>query len=701
MMLEELREVSASTNETIDWLGDAKALDLRLQLAQPTSSRPPLQVHAMRSELAGLELRLGNELEAIEQLKECLSIVDRVRNATPGDEVERLANELDFMLGVAHLRLGETQNCCDRNTPDSCIVPIRGGGIHSSALGSTEAIRWFGRVLQHAPERSALWLRAVWLFNIAHMTLGQYPNQVPDQWRMPGQAFESGVVFPSFTNVAHSKGLDTFSLAGGAIADDFNGDGQPDLIVSNFDTRGQIHFFLNEQPDFVDCTKNAGLIGLLGGLNLMHADYDNDGFLDVLVLRGGWFQAGGRHPNSLLHNNGDGTFTDVAFSANLRSRAPTQTASWADYDNDGDLDLYIGNETTRSVPIYSQLFRNEGDGTFTDVAKQAGLLNNRFAKAVVWGDYDNDRLPDLYVSNFGEPNRLYHNQGNGTFVDVAHESGVTGPLRSFPAWFWDVDNDGVLDLYVSSYADDVAWLAAYYLKVSPLDAPYDIEPSTLYKGSGSGSFTNVSERYQLTAPTAPMGSNFGDLDNDGFLDFYLGTGEPEYRNLMPNVMYHNQQGERFSDVTMPGRFGHLQKGHAVAFADLDRDGDQDVFEQMGGAFPGDGFFDVLFENPGFGNNWIDISVVGRQSNRAGIGVRLHLQVMQGGSLRSIYKHVNSGGSFGGNPFGQSIGLGKAERVESLEVFWPTTGETQTFNDLAALQAIRIVEGQARYLRLPK
>ena len=324
-MLEELREISATTNETIGWLGDAKAIDLRRQLAQTDSSRSPPQEYAMRSELADLELRLGNELEAIKQLEACQTPLDQMREA--GEEVEWLANDLDFMRGVAHLRLGETQNCCNRNSPDSCIVPIRGEGIHSNAYGSSEAIHWFERVLRHAPERSILWLRALWLYNIAHMTLGQYPEQVAAEWQVPAQAFESGVSFPSFTNIAQSKGLDTFSLAGGAIADDFNGDCQPDLIVSSLDTHGQIRYFTNHHGEFVDSTKNAGLTGLFGGLNLVQADYNNDGFLDVFVLRGGWFQAGGRHPNSLLHNNGDGTFTDITFAANLESRAPTRRST--------------------------------------------------------------------------------------------------------------------------------------------------------------------------------------------------------------------------------------------------------------------------------------------------------------------------------------------------------------------------------------
>ena len=701
LMVEELREISVSTGETIDWLGDAKALALRRQLAETQQWQSLPQQYAVQSELAGLELRLGNEREAIELLLQCQQLVDQTLKETPDERMAQLANDLDFKLGVAHLRLAETQNCVNRNTLDSCLVPIRGGGIHVDLDGSTGAIHWFERVLRKAPEKSAIWLRALWLYNIAHMTLGQYPDEIPKEWRVPQRAFEPKGGFPSFTNISQRKGLDTFSLAGGAIVDDFNGDCQLDIVVSNYDTYGQMHFFENEQGEFIDSTKQAGLTGLLGGLNLVQTDYDNDGFLDLFVLRGGWFQSGGRHPNSLLHNNGDGTFTDVTFSANLQSRAPTQTASWADYDNDGDLDLYIGNETTRSVPIYSLLYRNNADGTFTDVADQAGVLNNRFAKAVVWGDYDNDRLPDIYVSNFGQSNRLYRNRGDGTFVDVAQQLGVTGPRRSFPAWFWDFNNDGALDLYVSSYADDIVWLAAHFLEVLPHDAGYEIEPPALYKGNSSGGFTHVSERYQLTAPTAPMGSNFGDLDNDGYLDFYLGTGEPEYQNLMPNVMYHNQQGESFADVTMAGRFGHVQKGHGVSFADLDHDGDQDVFEQLGGAYPGDGFYDALFENPGFGNNWIVISLVGRHSNRAALGARLQLRVKQGDSLRSIYKHVNSGGSFGANPLGQSIGLGNAEQVESLEIFWPSSGKTQVLRDLSVNQAIRVVEGQERYVELPR
>jgi hypothetical protein len=196
-----------------------------------------------------------------------------------------------------------------------------------------------------------------------------------------------------------------------------------------------------------------------------------------------------------------------------------------------------------------------------------------------------------------------------------------------------------------------------------------------------------------------MGANFGDLNNDGWLDFYLGTGDPDLKNLMPNLMYLNRGGQRFVDVTFAGGFGNLQKGHGVAFADLDNDGDQDIFEKMGGAYPADKYHDLLFENPGFGNHWIAVQAVGVTSNRSAIGARVRVDIIEGGRPRTIYKTVNSGGTFGCNPLRQSIGLGQASKIERLEVFWPTTGKTQVVTP--PLDGfIRIIEGQPGYSILP-
>ena len=191
------------------------------------------------------------------------------------------------------------------------------------------------------------------------------------------------------------------------------------------------------------------------------------------------------------------------------------------------------------------------------------------------------------VSNMGTENRLYRNNRDGSFTDVASKLGVTRPIVGFPAWFWNYDNDGALDLFVAAYGTvnrpDVADVAASYLNMR-----HRADLMRLYRGTGQGEFVDVTAEQRVTRVTLAMGANFGDLDYDGFPDFFLGTGYPLYEGVVPNVMYHNRRGGG-TDVTTAGGFGHLQKGHGVVFADLDNDGDQDVFEQIGGAYPGDAF----------------------------------------------------------------------------------------------------------------
>ena len=712
-MLQALKELKGRVPDRDPVLGDFRARHLRAELEALESGRkkagffPEVTRWRLHFDLGREELQLGNEQRALEHSGAAFNLLPQVEKLLRAD----LPIRLRFQLGVSHLRVGETQNCCLRANPDSCILPIREGGIHTEPEGSRQAIRYFTQVLERSASDSIAYLESRWLLNIAHMTLGSYPEGVPRAFLIPPGTFESDASFPRFHNIAADLGLDTFNLAGGACADDFNNDGYLDLVVSTWDPAEQMRFFVNNgDGSFADRTREAGLTGLLGGINLLQADYDNDGHLDLLVLRGGWLGDSDRHPNSLLRNNGDGTFTDVTFLAGLGEvHYPTQTASWADFDNDGHLDLYVGNEATRRgiflpqrlgeveddrLPFPCQLFRNNGDGSFTDVARQAGVANNRWTKGVIWADYDGDRYPDLYVSNFWEPNRLYRNNRDGTFTDVAGRLGVTGPMASFPAWFWDFDNDGTQDLYVSAYMTEVADLAS-----ASLGLPFETELPRLYRGDGSGGFEEVSRQLHLDRPSAPMGSNFGDLDNDGFLDFYLGTGTPDYHDLMPNLMYRNLEGKRFADVSIAGGFAHLQKGHGVVFADFDHDGDQDIFEQMGGSYAGDKYADALYENPGFGNRWIAVHLVGTRSNRSAVGARIRLEVEDEGKARSVFKTVNSGGTFGANPLRQTIGLGRASKVLRLEVFWPTSGETQVFRDVPMDRFIRIVEGENRYRRL--
>ncbi|MDG2130047.1 MAG: CRTAC1 family protein [Fuerstiella sp.] len=682
-MLTLLREVQRRTADENPYLGDAELRQVTQRLQDNIDTLQRSQLHWQRGNSA---LRLGRNIEAIEAFQNFYNILPDLREHVTAEVLEKYRRETLLKLSVSHLRIGEVENCVNCRTGESCILPIQGQGIHVRKEGSKKAIEYLELLLQRAPDDHI----ARWLLNVAHMTLGTYPDGVPPDVRITPDLFRSKQNFPRFADVAAELGLDTFSLAGGVVCDDFNGDGLLDIIVSDWDPSVELRYFRNERDgSFSDRSQEAGFGGMLGGLNLKQADYDNDGDLDLLVLRGGWMGKKSAHPNSLLRNNGQGSFRDVTISAGLADyQCPTQTAEWADYDNDGDLDLYVGNE---DVP--SQLFRNNGKGVFSEVAQSAGVANYGYAKGVAWGDYDNDRFPDLYVSNLGGQNRLYHNNRNGTFTDVASECGVAGPIASFPVWSWDFNNDGAIDFYVSAYDLDngIAGFVSDFL-----DLPHKAQVDHLYQGDSNGGFRNVAAEQGVARVTLPMGSNFGDLNADGFPDYYLGTGYQDYEALMPNRMFLNDGGTGFTDISIAGGFSHLQKGHAVSFADFDNDGDQDVFIVMGGAFAGDGFSNALFKNPGFGNNWITIDLIGTTSNRCAIGARIHLKIQDDGEQRSIYKWVNSGGSFGGNPLRRNIGVGKATRIDLLEVYWPASDQVQRFHDVSVGQRIEITEGEDRY-----
>jgi tetratricopeptide (TPR) repeat protein len=620
------------------------------------------------------QLWLGECRPAINHLEDAFRIVQSDRNKRPDS---RWGKTL-FQLALANLRLGEMENCVHCNNGDSCLLPIRAAGIHAQQEGSQAAIKHFTQFLNENPAHS----EARWMLNIAYMTIGGYPDQVPSQWRISPDHFQSVDSFPKFANIASDRSVDLVNLSGGMTLEDFDGDGDLDMMTSSWNLSDPIHFFRNEQGKFIESSEQAGLVGITGGLNMIHADYDNDGDNDVLVLRGAWMEQSGDIPNSLLQNDGKGNFRDVTFESGLGDKHhPTQTACWLDYDNDGDLDLYIGNER---VPC--ELFQNDGKGHFVNVAKLAGVENGGFTKGVVSEDVNNDNYPDIYVSNQGEPNLLLINNRDGTFTDVAEVRNVADPLMSFATWFWDFDQDGHLDLYVTSYSYGPTFVDQNYLGIASRE-----EPNMLYRGDGQGGFVNVAEEQKLTKLAQPMGANFGDLDNDGYPDFYLGTGFPGYEALMPNLMFWNQRGKGFMDVTIPGGFGHLQKGHAISFADFDNDGDQDVFAEMGGAFPGDAAANCLFENPGFENSWITIKLTGTQSNRSAIGARIEAEIYDGENLRTVHKRVGSGGSFGSNPLRQEIGLGQAKKIERLTVYWPTSSQSQTMVDVPVGKIIEITE----------
>src|SRR5687768_3048250 len=221
----------------------------------------------------------------------------------------------------------------------------------------------------------------------------------------------------------------------------------------------------------------------------------------------------------------------------------------------------------------------------------------------------------------------------------------------------------------------------------------------LYRNTGGG-FEDVTRAAGLDRVVPAMGANFGDLDEDGFPDFYLGTGAPSYAALVPNVMLRNRGDGTFVDVTTATGTGHLQKGHGVAFADLDDDGDQDVYANIGGFVPGDAYHKALFRNPGHGNRWLRVRLVGAKANRSAIGAKLRLAVIGADGRESVrYREVSSGGSFGASPLEQHVGLGKAARVKSLEVEWPGSRLRQPFRDVPLDTRIVVREGVEKVERL--
>ena len=690
-LAEFLRIADRITNSTNPYLGTLQVPQIRRALAAPgLTVREECRLHA---DLSSQLLRLGDFREAIAEIETAIDLARPVPDLEPV-----IWTILHYRRVLALLRQAGDLNCVLRYNRDTCIFPLGGGGIHVEKTPAQEARNSLLAALEMDPDR----LSFLWLINFVSMAIGDYPEGVPERYLIPPSAFESSYDVGRFMDIAPRLGMHTFNLCGGAIAEDFDGDGFLDIVTSTFDPQGPLTYYHSSGDGrFEDYSAASGLDQQLGGLNCVGADYDSDGDTDILVLRGAWLFDDGRIRNSLVRNNGDGTFTDVTWKAGMAEPPmPTQAAAWGDYDSDGDLDLFIGNESRLETLNHdgdypSQLFRSNGDGTFTDIAREAGVENDRYCKGVTAGDYDNDGDLDIYASNVGK-NRLYRNDGNWTFTDVAEELKMTAPDgRSFAPWFFDYDNDGWLDLFVAAFQANIGDIAADYL-----GRPHSGLPPCLYHNEGNGRFTNIAQEVGIAHPYLPMGANFGDLDNDGYLDMYLTTGDPNYQTITPNVMLRNDAGRRFQNVTTSGGFGHLQKGHGVAFADIDNDGDQDIYHQLGGFFPGDRFHNVLFHNPGHGNRFLVIRLFGTATNRPGYGARIRVMVATPQGSTTYHRAVGSVSSFGGSPTRQEIGLGKATSIERIEIDWPISRTTEVITDVPLDSMIGITEGEPGFELLP-
>jgi hypothetical protein len=536
----------------------------------------------------------------------------------------------------------------------------------------------------------------------------------------------------SFINVARESGLNVKTIYGGEHKNkyllettgcgvafyDYDNDGWLDIfLVNGWRLEGfpsghepTSHLFKNNRDGtFTDVTAKAGLGHSGWGQGVCIGDYDNDGFEDLFVTYFG--------KNVLYHNNGDGTFTDVSEKAGVGGSGKRWNTGCAfvDYDRDGKLDLFVANYidldlATAPVPesgpcLYKSvmvacgppglkggkniLYHNKGDGTFIDVSEVSGILqaNGTFGLGVLTGDFDNDGWPDIYVANDSTASALYQNKKNGKFVDIAMESGCAlspdgKPQAGMGVSAADYDMDGNLDIVKTNFAGDT--------------------PS-LYHNLGDGSFEDTTFTAGLGAHTQYLGwgCGFFDMDNDGWPDILICNGHvyPEVEQLKTEagypqrkLLYRNLRNGRFEDVSMqagPGISAPVAS-RGCAFGDFDNDGDLDIVVNPVNDFP-----QLLRCDLQPGNNWIKVRTIGTKSNRSGIGARLRCVTQTGGETKPHQQidEVRSGGSyFSQNDLRIHFGLGKADRVQSLEIRWPS-GQVDTLKDVKPNQLIFVKEGE--------
>jgi tetratricopeptide (TPR) repeat protein len=580
---------------------------------------------------------------------------------------------------VAHL------NQAAKTSGDPAVqsIALHEAGLASFFSGDFEAaLRQSSAALDanplNAPARFWAWLAA--------QKLGGYPEWVASPNRMEMRTGRAKATV-EYEEVSARIGLDKTSGGRGIAVFDYNNDGRLDVAIAC--AHGGLSLYRNNGDGaFIDVSVESGLYRGTNGFGIAAGDYENTGYPGLAVCRAGFF--GGMV--ELWRNNGDGTFTDVSVESGVSCWGPSFTCSWCDYDCDGRLDLFvctnIGGLFDRRTP--HKLFHNNGDGSFTEVAEQAGIVSRWPAIGHTWGDYNNDGYPDLFLSNaIGGP-QLFRNNGDGTFTDVTSESGLGLPVMAFNAQFCDIDNDGWLDIiqYTWGPHEDTV----HSMRTG--EAPPNGHPTRVYRNNRDGTFTIISRELGLTECWGSMSGNAADLNNDGYLDIALGNGGPLMDRIEPLVIYESD-GEKFRNVTFSAGLPATGKGHGVNCADLFADGRLILLSATGGAFPGDLLTMSVFAPKKRPGNYLAVLLTGTKSNRGAIGSRLKLVA----GAREQYRVVNNGSNFGCLPPQQHFGLGELTAVDALEIWWPS-GIRERFVNLPVNTRVRITEGEGRWIADP-
>ncbi|HEV7221005.1 MAG TPA: CRTAC1 family protein [Terriglobales bacterium] len=503
------------------------------------------------------------------------------------------------------------------------------------------------------------------------------------------------------------------SMSGGVALIDYDRDGWPDIYFTNAQSvemalagkkaRSAL-YHNNHDGTFTDVTDKAGVGYPCWAMGAVVGDYNNDGWPDLLVTCFGGVV--------LYRNNGDGTFTDVTKQAGLSGDSEWATgAAFGDYDNDGWTDLFVSHYVDlnlHDLPAFGSsktckyrgldvqcgpkglkgspdnLYHNNGDGTFTDVSAKAGVNDpqNRFGLTSVWSDFNNDGRLDLFVTNDGQPNYLYRNDGNGHFTDIAYSAGVA------------VSQDGVEQANMGVALGDYQHTGRFSIAVTHFSDEY----AALFRNDGDMNFTDVSYASGIAPPTTPYigwGDAFFDFDNDGWPDLFLVNGHvyPQVDSLdiigkyrEPKLLFLNQSSGTFKDVSkLVGPAIQIpQVSRGVAVGDLFNNGRLDiVIENLEGRPM------ILQTQGGRANHWISFELEGTKSNRLGLNARVKATA---GDLVQTDEVISGGSYLSQNDLRIHFGLGDRQRVDRVEIFWPT-GKTEILINLAADHFYHAKEGE--------